>query len=103
LEININQITFMTYEDILQGSAGRTRCSTAVEGSEVIDDHRDRLAVRVDSSNPDHHLWNNRGTWWCHFTLHKADYTAQRVRISLRTRDQGEARARRDEVLAAIA
>jgi hypothetical protein len=51
------------------------------------------------ASNPDHHLWNNRGTWWCHFTLHRPDYTAERVRVSLRTRDLAEARLRRDELL----
>jgi len=88
----------MTYEDILQGAAG-----IAANDIGASDDQKDRLALRVDSANPDHHLWNNRGTWWCHFTLHKADYTAQRVRVSLKTRDQFEARLRRDEVLAAIA
>lgn len=88
----------MTYEDILQGSTRQ-----AAEEPETLIAQRDRLAVRVDSTNPDHHLWNNRGTWWCHFTLHKADYTAQRIRVSLKTRDQGEARVRRDEVLSAIA
>ncbi len=92
----------MTYEDILQGSAGgagRSPSSHAIGNKER---GKVRLAVRVDSSNPDHHLWNNRGTWWCHFTLHKADYTAQRVRVSLKTRDQREARLRRDELLAAM-
>lgn len=88
----------MTYEDILQGSTRQ-----AGEEPETLNAQRDRLAVRVDSANPDHHLWNNRGTWWCHFTLHKADYTAQRIRVSLKTRDQGEARERRDELLLAIA
>ena len=93
----------MTYEDILQGATGAKGNSALAESPEAKDDQKDRLAVRVDSSNPDHHLWNNRGTWWCHFTLHKADYTAERVRVSLKTRDQGEARARRDELLTAIA
>jgi flagellar hook-associated protein FlgK len=41
------------------------------------------------ASNPDHHIWNNHGTWWCHFTVHHSDYTAERVRVSLRTRDLG--------------
>ncbi|MCF6313702.1 MAG: hypothetical protein L3J39_14750 [Verrucomicrobiales bacterium] len=95
----------MTYEDILQGSSRARNSSKAqaqVAGS-IEKTAGVRLAVRVDRNNPDHHLWNNRGTWWCHFTLHKADYTAQRVRVSLKTRDQQEARERRDEVLAAIA
>ncbi len=95
----------MTYEDILQGSRAGNGPSQLHEGDVTVDriGQKDRLAVRVDAANPDHHLWNNRGTWWCHFTLHKADYTAQRVRVSLKTRDQFEARLRRDEVLAAIA
>jgi len=91
----------MTYEDILQGQAGGAGRSTSTLDTGG-GDQRDRLAVRVDRSNPDHHLWNNRGTWWCHFTLHRPDYTAQRVRVSLKTRDRREARARRDELLAAI-
>ena len=28
------------------------------------------LAIRLDPANPDHHLWNNNGTWWCHFTIY---------------------------------
>lgn len=93
----------MTYEDILQGQAGGTGCLAFAKTPGNGNGQKDRLAVRVDPSNPDHHLWNNRGTWWCHFTLHRADYTAQRVRVSLKTRDQREARERRDELLAAIA
>jgi hypothetical protein len=61
-----------------------------------------KLATRLNSENPNHHLWNNRGTWWAHFTLHRDDYTAERVRISLRTRDVEEARQRRDEILSSI-
>ena len=58
------------------------------------------LAVRVRPDNPNHHLWNNHGTWWCHYTLHRSDFTKQRVRISLDTCNQREARARRDAILA---
>jgi len=58
---------------------------------------------RDDSSQIlNHHLWNNRGTWWCHFTLHRPDYTAERVRVSLRTRDVIEARLRRDQLLSTL-
>ena len=60
------------------------------------------LAVRIDNTNPDHHLWRNNGTWWCHFTIHHPDHTKQRVRRSLNTGDASEARRRRDHVLAAI-
>lgn len=55
---------------------------------------------RPEAGNPDHHIWNNNGTWWCHFTVHHADYTAERVRVSLHTRDLTEARQRRDFIMA---
>ena len=58
------------------------------------------LAVRVDRSNPNHHLWNNNGTWWCHFTRHLPDFTKARVRQSLATPNVVEARALRDALLA---
>ena len=57
------------------------------------------IAVRVNPANPDHHLWNNHGTWWCHFTRHLADCTKERVRLSLATSDQAEARRRRDALI----
>ena len=88
----------MTYEDILQSAAGSSTATLESPANPV----NGQLAVRIDDSNPNHHLWNNRGTWWCHFTLHKPDYTAERVRVSLRTRDLGEARDRRDQLLAAV-
>ena len=61
-----------------------------------------RLSLRIDLRNPDHHLWNNNGTWWCHFTLHTSDNTKHRIRRSLRTNDRSVARARRDELLGQI-
>ncbi len=78
----------MTYLDILENCGGA-----------AVETKPSRLAVRVNEENPNHHLWNNRGTWWCHFTLHKPDYTAERVRVSLQTSDVEEARCRRDELL----
>jgi hypothetical protein len=59
------------------------------------------LAVRINAANPDHHLWNNHGTWWCHYTLHLPDFTKRRVRRNLGTRLLAEARQRRDQILAA--
>ena len=53
-------------------------------------------------AKPDHHLWNNNGTFWCHYTIHESDYTKRRVRVSLHTKDQREARARRDAVLKSV-
>jgi len=79
----------MTYQDLLQESGGT---APVVEGT---------LASTRNIANPNHHLWNNRGTWWCHFTIHREDYTAERVRVSLKTKDVEIARSRRDELFAA--
>lgn len=49
--------------------------------------------------NPDHNLWNNHGTWWAHFTVHHPNYTKERVRVSLGTKDIMEARRRRDLIM----
>lgn len=56
-------------------------------------------ATRGRTASANHHLWNNHGTLWCHFTLHLPDYTKQRVRLALGTRDSGEARELRDGLL----
>lgn len=58
-----------------------------------------RLSIRVSEVNPRHHLWNNNGTWWIHFTEHLADFTKRRIRRSLRTSDELEAVRRRDQLL----
>jgi hypothetical protein len=58
----------------------------------------DRLSVRFNLKNPDHHLWKNNGTWWCHFTVHRGDFTKYRIRASLRTSNVVEARRRRDQL-----
>ncbi|MFM8655833.1 MAG: hypothetical protein ACKOD5_01675 [Chthoniobacterales bacterium] len=50
-------------------------------------------------SNPDHNIWNNNGTFWCHFTVHNPDFTKERVRVSLHTKDRDEARQRRDFIM----
>lgn len=60
-----------------------------------------RLSIRVQGENPVHHLWNNNGTWWIHYTIHPDAYTKARVRRSLRTHDLATAIQRRDEILAA--
>ena len=59
-----------------------------------------RPAIRENPANPDHHIWNNNGTWYIHFTLYDTPYTAVRIRRSLRTRCREEARRRRDEIFA---
>jgi hypothetical protein len=52
--------------------------------------------------NVNHHLWNNNGSWWCHFTLQSPAGSAIRIRRSLKTADLEKARARRDRILQAL-
>jgi len=59
-----------------------------------------KLSVRVNRKNANHHLWNNNGKWWCHLTLHHPDYTSERRRLSLNTRNLDVARQRRDRLFA---
>ncbi len=58
----------------------------------------DELAIRVDDSNLNHHLWNNNGTWWLHYTVYPTSVTSERRRHSLGTRFVEEARLRRDQI-----
>jgi len=44
-----------------------------------------RLSLRPNATNPDHHLWNNYGTWWCHLTIPAARGRKRRVRCFLKT------------------
>jgi hypothetical protein len=60
------------------------------------------LAVRLNPANPNHHLWNNHGTWWAHYTVHQPDFTKQRVRRPLGTGSLPEARQIRDFLLAVL-
>jgi hypothetical protein len=57
------------------------------------------LAIRLNPANPDHHLWNNNGTWFVHYTIHPSPFTKQRLRKSLQTKSIIEARLRRDQLL----
>ena len=59
-------------------------------------------SIRIAGSNPDHHLWNNNGTWWCHFTVHGPDFTKQRIRRSTGTKDRQKARQIRDSLLSTL-
>jgi len=74
------------------------RCGGATPRQD--DDGLPRLAIRTSGYNINHHLWNNNGTWWCHYTLHLPDFTKRRVRASLETHSPQQARARRDVLLA---
>lgn len=55
--------------------------------------------IRINADNPNHHLWNNNGTWFIHYTVYPTPVTAERVRKSLHTRDLHEARILRDREL----
>lgn len=39
-----------------------------------------RVSIRISEGNRLHHLWNNNGTWWLHYTEHLPDFTKRRVR-----------------------
>lgn len=53
-------------------------------------------AARRSNGNANHHLWNNNGTWFLHYTTYPTSFTKERVRRSLGTKDLAEARLRRD-------
>jgi hypothetical protein len=57
-----------------------------------------RLSTRLpaNAGGPNHHLYNNNGTWFIHYTLYPDPFTKQRVRVSLKTASLDEARSRRD-------
>lgn len=59
----------------------------------------ENASIRIDSKNSDHHLFNNNGTWWIHYTSYPTPQTTQRIRRSLKTRCVKEARAKRDVIL----
>jgi hypothetical protein len=63
-----------------------------------------RLSTRhqANSVGANHHLFNNNGTWFIHYTLHPDPFTKQRIRASLKTSCVHEARRRRDTVLAQL-
>ena len=52
--------------------------------------------IRVRAENANHHLWNNHGTWFLHYTVHPTPFTKERIRRSLGTKDVIVARERRD-------
>ena len=52
--------------------------------------------IRVRAENENHHLWNNHGTWFLHYTVHPTPFTKERIRRSLGTKDVRVARERRD-------
>ena len=65
----------------------------------LVTNQGEELALRIDDSNLNHHLWNNNGTWWIHYTIYPTPVTVERIRHSLKTKSLTEARSRRDEIL----
>lgn len=62
------------------------------------------LVIRRTDRNPNHHLWNNNGTWWIRFTLRAVSgESRKRPAYSLKTPDLDAARRKRDRILGAIA
>ena len=59
--------------------------------------------IRVRAENENHHLWNNHGTWFLHYTVHPTPFTKERIRRSLGTKDVNVARDRRDAFFAQLA
>ena len=62
----------------------------------------EELAIRVDETNANHHLWNNNGTWWLHYTVYPTPVTSERRRESLRTKCIEHARYKRDGIFRAL-
>ena len=62
----------------------------------------EEIALRIDESNSNHHLWNNNGTWWIHYTIYPTPVTVERIRRSLKTKNLHEARVLRDKILTQI-
>jgi hypothetical protein len=58
--------------------------------------------IRIRAENPNHHLWNNHGTWFLHYTVHPTPFTKERIRRSLGTKDIQQARERRDSFFASL-
>jgi hypothetical protein len=61
------------------------------------------LVTRRTKENPNHHLWNNNGTWWAWASLRTSEGQRFRHRFSLGTNDLDAARRKRDRILNAIA
>lgn len=61
-----------------------------------------RLNIRISRNSPNHHLWNNNGTWWIKFTMRSENGSTQRMSCSLKTGDVEKARTSRDRILRAL-
>lgn len=48
---------------------------------------------------PDHHMWDNNGTWWAHYSVTRMRGRSKRMRVSLCTKSRKVAHQRRDQLL----
>ena len=60
-------------------------------------------SLRISEGNLNHHLWNNNGTWFLHYTVYPTPFTKERVRRSLGTKCVLTARERRDQFFGHLA
>ncbi len=60
-------------------------------------------SLRISEANQNHHLWNNNGTWFLHYTVYPTSFTKERIRRSLGTKDIKTARERRDSFFSQLA
>lgn len=58
-----------------------------------------RLKMRAVEKNPNHHIWNNNGTWYCKFVLILANGDRSIICNSLDTKDVEIARRNRDVLI----
>lgn len=58
-----------------------------------------RLKMRAVEKNPNHHIWNNNGTWYCKFVLILANGERSVICNSLDTKDVEVARRKRDVLI----
>jgi hypothetical protein len=79
------------------------RDSRPIIKSRTMTRQAEHSGIRIAADNPNHHLWNNHGTWFLHYTVHPTPFTKDRIRRSLGTKDLAIARARRDAFLAQVA
>jgi hypothetical protein len=83
----------------LAGIFRRSRCRELINDIIMNQVLVPTISTRQKTTSENHHLWNNHGSWWFHGTEHRADGTAVRIRVNLRSRDIAEARRKRDRIL----
>ena len=79
------------------------RCEVQPDPARIMSTLAKLPGIRVDAENPNHHLWDNHGTWFLHYTIHPTPFTKERIRRSLGTKDVKVARERRDNFFATLA